>query len=96
MLIVPGGKLAPLFTKANQPKISLSSTNEQVLSVIRSEAREAVTRTFNVMSKRIDKFGVAQPTINLDETKGIIIVELAGANLFVKFFRLLQNCNSGK
>ncbi len=77
--VVPGGKLAPLFTKANQPKISLSSTNEQVLNVIRNEARDAVKRTFNVLSKRIDKFGVAQPTINLDETKGIITVELAGA-----------------
>lgn len=76
--VVPGGRLAPLFTKASQPKISLSSTNEQVLAVIRTEAREAIKRTYNVLTKRIDKFGVAQPTINLDENKGIITVELAG------------------
>lgn len=76
--VVPGGKLAPLFTKANQPKIALSSTNEQVLAIIRTEAKEAIKRTYNVLTKRIDKFGVAQPTINLDENKGIIIVELAG------------------
>ncbi|RYZ48343.1 MAG: protein translocase subunit SecD, partial [Sphingobacteriales bacterium] len=76
--IAPGGKLAGLFTKPNQPKISLNSTNEQVLAVIRTEAKEAVKRTYNVLTKRIDKFGVTQPTINLDESKGIITVELAG------------------
>ncbi|PSK90117.1 protein translocase subunit SecDF [Taibaiella chishuiensis] len=74
----PNGKLAVLFTKASQPKITLSSSNEQVLSVIRAEAKEAIKRTYNVLSKRIDKFGVSQPSINLDENKGIITVELAG------------------
>ncbi len=76
--VSPGGRLAPLFTKANQSKISASSTNEQVLAVIRKEAKEAVQRTYNVLTKRIDKFGVSQPTINLDEAKGMITVELAG------------------
>lgn len=74
----PNGKLAVLFTKASQPKITLSSTNDQVLAVIRAEAKEAVKRTYNVLSKRIDKFGVSQPSINLDENKGVITVELAG------------------
>ncbi|MFA6059919.1 MAG: protein translocase subunit SecDF [Taibaiella sp.] len=76
--VVPGGRLAPLFVKANQPAITQTSTNEQVLAAIRTEAKEAVKRTYNVLTKRIDKFGVTQPTINLDENKGIIIVELAG------------------
>jgi SecD/SecF fusion protein len=76
--VVPNGRLAPLFTKANQSKISASSTNEQVLAVIRTEAKEAVQRTYNVLTKRIDKFGVSQPTINLDANKGMITVELAG------------------
>ncbi len=67
-----------MFTKASQPKITLSSTNDQVLAVIRAEAKEAIKRTYNVLSKRIDKFGVSQPSINLDENKGIITVELAG------------------
>lgn len=76
--IVPGGKLAPLFVKASQPKITQTSSNDDVLSAIRSEAKEAVKRTYNVLSKRIDKFGLTQPSINLDENKGIITVELAG------------------
>jgi len=37
-----------------------------------------VKRTHNVLLTRIDKFGVAQPNVNLDENKGIITVELAG------------------
>jgi SecD/SecF fusion protein len=76
--IVPGGNLASLFQKPSQPTITPASTNDQVLAAIRKEAKEAIHRTYNVLSKRIDKFGVTQPTINLDENKGIIIVELAG------------------
>jgi len=76
--IVPGGKLAPLFMKQGQPSITYTSSNADVVKVIQKEAKEAIKRTFNVLSKRIDKFGVAQPSINLDANKGIIIVELAG------------------
>ncbi len=36
-------------------------------------------QTFKVLTNRIDKFGVSQPNIQLDENKGIITVELAGA-----------------
>jgi SecD/SecF fusion protein len=76
--IVPGGKLAPLFMKQSQPSITATSSNDDVVKLIQKEAKEAIKRTFNVLSKRIDKFGVSQPSINLDANKGIIIVELAG------------------
>ncbi len=74
----PSAKIAYLFTKPAQEKITLQSTNEQVLAQIRQEAKGAVQRTFKVLQTRIDKFGVAQPNINLDENKDIITVELAG------------------
>lgn len=74
----PGMSLAQLFTKPSQTAIKLSSTNEEVLKVIRNEANGATERTFNVLRARIDKFGVAQPSINLNKDKGIITVELAG------------------
>lgn len=88
--VVPNGRLAPLFTRANQSKISASSTNEQVLAVIRKEAQDAIQRTYNVLSKRIDKFGVSQPTINLDARKGIITVELAGVKDPTSVRKVLQ------
>ncbi len=74
----PSAKIAYLFTKPSQEKITLQSNNDQVLAQIRKEAKGAVQRTFKVLQTRIDKFGVAQPNINLDETKEIITVELAG------------------
>lgn len=72
------GGLAALFTKPSEKNITLSSTDEQVLARIRTEADEAIDRTYNVILTRIDKFGVANPSVNLNKSKGIISVELAG------------------
>ncbi len=74
----PSAKLAYLFTKPSQQTITLQSSNDEVLGAIRREAKDAVQRTYKVLQTRIDKFGVSQPTINLDDNKDIITVELAG------------------
>jgi len=74
----PGAKLAYLFTKPSDKDITLQSTNDEVLAKINKEAKDAVQRTYNVLLTRIDKFGVANPNMNLDANKGIITVELAG------------------
>lgn len=74
----PGRKLAQHFMKASEKEITLNSTNAEVLEKINKEAKDAIKRTYNVLLTRIDKFGVAQPNVNLDENKGIITVELAG------------------
>jgi len=74
----PNGKLALLFTKPGRSQITFNTTNAQVLSFIRTEASEATENTFNVLRTRIDKFGVAQPSINLNKDRGIITVDLAG------------------
>lgn len=71
-------RLAPLFANAFVKQINYNSTDAQVLSVIRSESKDAITRTYHILQQRIDKFGVAQPEINLDPDKGIISVALAG------------------
>src|SRR5688572_5902035 len=73
------GKLAPLFANSSRNKLSISASNQAVLSYIREQGNAAMQQTFQVLQKRIDKFGVAQPNISLDENKGIITVELAGA-----------------
>ena len=74
----PGGKLSGIFAKPNQTVITHNSSNDDVIRYIRSEADKATDRTHTVLQKRIDKFGVAQPSISLDKNKGIITVELAG------------------
>jgi len=74
----PSAKLAYLFTKPSEKDITLNSSNDEVLTKIRTEAKDAIKRTYQVLLTRIDKFGVVNPNMNLDENKGIITVELAG------------------
>jgi SecD/SecF fusion protein len=74
----PGGKLAGLFSISNPDLIKLDDSNSKVLSAIKGEARKAFDRTYRVLTNRIDQFGVAQPAINPDPSKGIINVELPG------------------
>lgn len=75
----PGVKLAPLFANSTRNKLKIDATDGYVVNYIRDQAKAAMKQTYQVLAKRIDKFGVAQPNINLDENKGIISVELAGA-----------------
>lgn len=74
----PNVSMAYLFTKPSDKDITLSSPNKDVMAKLNKEAKDAVKRTHNVLKTRIDKFGVANPNVNLDEKKGIITVELAG------------------
>lgn len=77
--VTNGGKMAPLFANANRNKLGVNDPNDKVVNYIRQQAADAMKQTYEVLRKRIDKFGVAQPNISLDESKGIITVELAGA-----------------
>jgi SecD/SecF fusion protein len=76
--INPNGRLASLFATPGQDRIKIGSTDAEVLTAIREEARSAFDRTFRVLQQRIDQFGVAQPNINPDPERGIITVELPG------------------
>jgi SecD/SecF fusion protein len=75
----PGVKLAPLFANSNRNKLKFESSDGEVIRYLRDQAVAGMHQTFKVLSNRIDKFGVSQPNIQLDENKGIITVELAGA-----------------
>ncbi len=86
----PNGKLAPLFVTNSTEKLSFSSSNTDVVNMLRTQANEAFDRTANVISKRIDQFGVSQPTINAEKDKGIITVELAGVQNPDKVEKYLQ------
>ncbi|HRI27862.1 MAG TPA: protein translocase subunit SecDF [Chitinophagales bacterium] len=89
--IDPNAKLAPLFAGSEyQSKINLNSSNDDVLALIREEADASVSRTFEILRSRIDKFGVAQPNINLQQATGRIVVELPGVDDPDRVRRLLQ------
>lgn len=83
--VAPGRKLAEFFYTNPIMKndeegngISLISGNAEVAAAIRKKANETVGSTFERLKQRIDKFGVTQPNVSLDENTDRIIVELPG------------------
>ncbi len=83
--------LARLFIASNKVQgIDINSTNEQVLVAIRAEASATVESTYNLLKKRIDKFGVASPTVFLDKNTDRITVELPGVRSPKRARELLQ------
>jgi SecD/SecF fusion protein len=86
----PDGKLAPLFAASNSG-IRISDSDAEVSRILNERAKNAFDNTFNVMTTRIDQFGVAQPTINPDADKAIVTVELPGIEDKDRIKRLLQS-----
>jgi SecD/SecF fusion protein len=76
----PGTPLAPLFANSTRNKLKIDASDNAVVNYLHDQANAAMKQTYQVLRKRIDKFGVAQPNISLDQNKGIITVELAGAS----------------
>jgi SecD/SecF fusion protein len=73
------GKLAALFSGQGKD-VKPSDDDKAVVQKLSATAKDAIKETYKVLLKRIDRFGVFQPNINLDENKGIINVELAGVD----------------
>lgn len=90
--INPGGQLASVFsTMELKDKISLKSTNAEVISVLRKEVDAAISNSFNVLRNRIDRFGVVQPNIQRDNNNmGRILIELPGVKEPERVRKLLQ------
>jgi SecD/SecF fusion protein len=74
----PTGKLAPLFASRSNGKLKFDASDDAVTNYLREQATVAFNNTFKILSTRIDRFGLASPTINPDPAKGIINIELAG------------------
>ncbi len=89
--INPSGRLATIFNTIElKDKIKYESTNEEVLRVIRTEAADAIDRSFNILRTRIDKFGVTQPNIQKLDVSGRILIELPGVKDKERVRKLLQ------
>lgn len=76
--------------KLKEQGITANSTNADVIRAIRQECTDAYDRTFQVLSKRIDKFGVAQPTIQKLEATERIAIELPGVKDPQRVSKLLE------
>ena len=90
-----GGKLSYIFnTPELREEITPSSTNEQVIKVLREQSESAIANSFNVLRNRIDRFGVTQPNIQRLENSGRILVELPGVKEPERVRKLLQGTAS--
>ncbi|MCX6279260.1 MAG: protein translocase subunit SecDF, partial [Bacteroidetes bacterium] len=89
--IDPNAKLAAIFNTVElKDKINYNSTNADVIKVIREESNAAIDRTYNILTTRIDRFGVVQPNIQKLQTAGRILIELPGIKDPERVRKLLQ------
>ncbi len=72
-------------------QINFEMSDEQVRPIIRRKIDESIISAFEVLRKRIDKFGVTQPNIQRLGTSGRILVELPGARDVERVKNLLQS-----
>jgi SecD/SecF fusion protein len=108
--IAPEGRIAGIFfSKELESELpnKWESTNEEIYDYLKKESSSAIDRAFEIISTRIDKFGVAQPNIQrLDN--GRILVELPGvddpdrvrsilqSSAKLEFWRVYQNYEAYK
>lgn len=79
------------FNKNLEDDINPTMTNDQVKLVIERKIDESITSAFEVLRKRIDKFGVTQPNIQRLGRSARILVELPGAKDVDRVKNLLQS-----
>jgi SecD/SecF fusion protein len=87
----PGKALSAVFaTAANRGRISLESTDADILEIIDTEVENAIDRSFNILRTHIDRFGTSQPNIQRIAGSGRIQIELPGADNQERVRNLLQ------
>ncbi len=72
-------------------EITFDMSDDQVKPVIVQKIDESIVSAFEVLRKRIDKFGVTSPNIQRLGNSGRILVELPGAKDVERIRKLLQS-----
>ena len=72
-------------------EINFEMNDEETKTVIRKKIDESIVSAFEVLRKRIDKFGVTQPNIQRLGNTGRILVELPGVKDIDRVQYLLQS-----
>ncbi len=72
-------------------EINFEMNDEETKTVIRKKIDESIVSAFEVLRKRIDKFGVTQPNIQRLGSTGRILVELPGVKDIDRVQYLLQS-----
>lgn len=82
---------AEIFANRNFPEITTSMTDAQVKAVLNAKVQEAINSAYQVLTERIDKFGVVSPTIQKVGETGRILIELPGAKDIARIQNLLKS-----
>ena len=72
-------------------EINFEMSDDEVKPIIKQKIDESIVSAFEVLRKRIDKFGVTQPNIQRIGNSGRIRVELPGAKDVERVQKLLQS-----
>lgn len=87
----PDKNLSSIFaTAANRGRISLETSDAEILDIIDTEIENAIDRSFNILRTRIDRFGTSQPNIQRIQGSGRIQIELPGVDNQERVRNLLQ------
>jgi SecD/SecF fusion protein len=87
----PGARLSAVFsTFEMKGRIDPTTSNEDVIKVLKTDVQGAIQNSFNVLRTRIDRFGVVQPNIQQLGTSGRILIELPGIKEPDRVRKLLQ------
>ncbi len=87
----PDGKLSSYFnTQELRDVIPFSKTNDEVLAILKGRIADAIGTAQLTLRARIDKFGVAQPNIQVLPGSGRILIGLPGVSDKERVRKLLQ------
>jgi len=80
-----------IFGNRTLSEISFNTSDNEIKNIIGRKIDESIISAFEVLRKRVDKFGVTQPNIQRLGTSGRILVELPGAKDIDRIQNLLQS-----
>ncbi len=79
--LYPDQQMATVFhSRDNKDRFPREASNEEILEILKEEAKVAINNTEKIIRTRIDKFGVTSPTIQKQQFSGRILVELPGVS----------------
>lgn len=71
--------LSKIFRRAEVlGDLTATTSNGDVIKLLREKANETVSLTFNRLKERVDRLGVSQPNLSLDAGRDLILVEMPG------------------
>ncbi len=89
--VAPGQKLAPLFTNKDiKDELPFDAANDKVFTWLKAQAKQSVSRAYQIINQRIDQFGVVQPNVQ-ELGNGRILVELPGVDDPKRVRNILQS-----